>query len=90
MNEKLYLHYKGFVGIECMHLFPLATTLYFEGNLATEIKGLDSSSKLVTLFLQENMIRKIEGLNALVNLKTLNLADNLIEVVEGLSSCTKL
>jgi len=32
LNEKLYLHFKGFNKFENMHLFPELKCIYFEGN----------------------------------------------------------
>lgn len=87
LNEKLYLHYKGFGAIRCMELFPDLKCLYFEGNGITEIRGLDTNTLLMSLMLQENLIRKVENLHTLSNLRTLNLSENCIRRVEGLEGC---
>ena len=51
LNEKLYLHYKGFEKIENMHLFPDLKCVYFEGNGFTEMTGLENNSQMMSLML---------------------------------------
>lgn len=91
LNEKLFLHYKGFCKIENMHLFPDLKCLYFEGNGLTEIgDSLETCTKLMSLMLHENLLRKVDGLHTLTNLKVLNLSDNLLFRIEGLQGCVQL
>ena len=91
LNEKLFLHYKGFMKIENMHLFPDLKTLYFEGNGIVEIgNALETNTKMMSLQLHENMIRKMEGLHTLTNLRILNLSENHIYKIEGLENCVNL
>lgn len=51
LNEKLYLHYKGFARLENMDLFPDLKCLYFEGNGIERIESLDTNHKLMSLML---------------------------------------
>lgn len=85
LNEKLYLHYKGFKRIENMHLFPDLKCVYLEGNGFTKIEGFEQNLKLRALYIQENLFEKIENLNHLKDLHYLNLNDNYITTIENLS-----
>jgi dynein assembly factor 1 len=51
LNEKLYLHYKGFPKIQSLELFPDLKCLYFEGNGIHKIEGLETNTKLRSLYL---------------------------------------
>jgi len=90
LNEKLYLHYKGFEKLENMHLFPDLKCLYFEGNGMSVISGLETNTEMMSLMLQENLIRKMEGFHTMSQLRTLNLSDNCIFKIEGLENCSLL
>jgi hypothetical protein len=69
LNEKLYLHYKGFSYIRNMEQFTGLKCLYFEGNGAKSMKGLEHCVDMRSLFMQENMITKIEGLETMKELR---------------------
>lgn len=90
LNEKIYLHYKGFKKIENLDKYHQLKCVYLEGNGFTQITGLEKLVEMRSLYLQENVIEKIEGLDTLVNLDTLNLNQNFITVIEGLDKCVKL
>ena len=90
LNERLYLHYKGFNRLENMHLFPELKCLYFEGNGLTKMTGLEENKMMRTLNLHENIIKKMEGIDHMDDLRTLQLSDNCIETIEGLQGCKKL
>ena len=90
LNEKLYLHYKGFSYMKNMAQFTELKCLYFEGNGCKSLTGLETNVRMRSLFIQENMISKIEGLDNLKDLRQLNLNDNILEKVEGLANCDKL
>jgi len=90
LNEKLYLHYKGFKKIENLDKYHQLRCVYLEGNGFTRITGLEKLVELRTLYLHENCIEKIEGLDTLVNLDTINLSQNFITRIEGLDKCVKL
>jgi hypothetical protein len=62
LNEKLYLHFKGFNKFENMHLFPELKCLYFEGNGLNSMKGLEECKELRTLNIHENILTVMEGM----------------------------
>ena len=90
LNDRLYLHYKGFHKIENLEAFVGLRVLYIEGNCISDIEGLTQCTDLRCLFLQENCIREVTGLETLVNLDTLNLSDNCLTRLTGLSTLKKL
>eukprot|EP00744_Colponema_vietnamica_P002875 GILI01004468.1.p1 GENE.GILI01004468.1~~GILI01004468.1.p1 ORF type:complete len:418 (-),score=81.80 GILI01004468.1:41-1294(-) len=90
LNDKLFLHYKGFGKIANLEQFTGVKVLYLEGNGFTKIEGLECCTQLRSLCLQENLIEKIEGLDNLTNLDSLNLSDNSIVKIENLKNCVKL
>ncbi|CAI2367182.1 unnamed protein product [Moneuplotes crassus] len=90
LNEKLYLHYKGFTRIENLEKFPDLKCIYLEGNGFTKIEGLDTNVKIRSLYIQENLFEKIENLNHLKDLHYLNLNDNYITTIENLAGIEDL
>lgn len=90
LNEKLYLHYKGFRKFENMNLFPELKCLYFEGNGLSSMLGLEAQKEMRSLHLHENCIQKMECLEHMDDLRTLSLADNMFSKIEGLSGCKRL
>jgi dynein assembly factor 1 len=81
LNEKLFLHYKGFSYIKNMHVFTDLKCLYFEGNGCRSLKGLENNLQMRSLFIQENIIENIEGLENLKELRQINLNDNIIKFI---------
>ena len=51
LNEKLYLHYKGFSKMNNMAQFTNLKCLYFEGNGCDSLLGLESCTKLRSLYI---------------------------------------
>ena len=51
LNEKLYLHYKGFHTIKNLEQFTDLKCLYFEGNGCKKLAGLEKNVKLRCLFI---------------------------------------
>jgi dynein assembly factor 1 len=90
LNEKLFLHYKGFSYIRNMEQFTDLKCLYFEGNGCKSMLGLEGNTQLRSLFIQENIIEKMEGLDTLKDLRQLNLAENMLKRIEGLGECVML
>ena len=90
LNEKLYLHYKGFSYIRNMEQFTGLKCLYFEGNGCKSMLGLEHCIEMRSLFIQENMIKKIEGLQTMKELRQLNLSENMLNKIEGLEGCINL
>lgn len=90
INDKIYLHYKGFPTIQNLEEYTGLKAIWLEGNGLTKISGLENQKLLKTLYLHENLIEKIEGLENQLELDTLNLSKNYIKKIEGLSHMKKL
>ncbi|KAL4465487.1 hypothetical protein ABPG72_009425 [Tetrahymena utriculariae] len=90
MNNKIYLHHKGFYQIENLDKFVNLKTVYLENNMIQTITGLSCLKQLQHLFLQHNTIKEIEGLEENKELITLNMSHNIISKVSGLDQLNKL
>ena len=67
LNNKLYLHFKGFFRIENLEEYVNLTTLWMESNAFRRIENLSHLQSLHTLFLHNNVIFKIEGLGKFID-----------------------
>lgn len=90
VNDKLYLHYKGFRKIENLEEYINVKAIWLEGNGLPKLEGLEAMTQLRSIYLHENLIEKIEGLDNQRDLDALNLSKNFIKRIENLSQCTKL
>lgn len=90
LNEKLWLHQKGFKKIRNLGQFENLKCLYFDGNGCTSLLGLEQNTNLKSLFIQDNCIEEIDGLETLAELRQINISDNCVEIIKGLENCKKL
>lgn len=90
INDRLYLHYKGFRKIQALEKYTGLKVLWLEGNGIDELGGLDHQTQLRTLYLHENCIEEIKGVETLTELDTLNLSKNFVSRISGLSNCKRL
>jgi dynein assembly factor 1 len=90
LNEKLYLHFKGYQRIENLEQYTGCKGLFLESNGFTKIENLEPVVETRSLFLQQNLIEKIENLCHLKELVVLDLSNNRITCLDGLSGLPKL
>lgn len=90
LNEKLYLHFKGWAKIENLEEFTGARVVWLEGNGLQKIEGLQACTGLRQIYLQQNCIKDIENLEGLEEVRALNLSENFVEKIENLSCLPNL
>ncbi|CAE7175974.1 Dnaaf1, partial [Symbiodinium pilosum] len=90
LNDKLFIHYKGWKELKNLEGWTGLRALYGECNAFDRISGLSQCRNLRSLFLQENCIHRIQGLEGCPLLWNLNLSNNFIERIEGLSQLRSL
>lgn len=90
LNDKLYLHYKGYKRIENLDEYVELKALFLDSNGFSKIENVDHLSQLRCLFLQRNLLSNIENLGGLISLVQLDLSENRILKVEGLACLPNL
>jgi dynein assembly factor 1 len=85
LNDKLFLHFKGFDRIQNLEAYTGLKSLFLEGNGLEEIEGLEGCKELRCLFAQQNMIYTIAPNSLPDSLSALNVSNNNISVLENLA-----
>lgn len=85
LNDKLYLHMRGYSKIENLEKYTGCKAIWLESNAISKIEGLDALKEVRCLYLAKNMINIIENLGNLADLMTLDLSNNRIRHIENLS-----
>lgn len=90
LNDKLFLHFRGFRRIENLDAYTGCKAIWLDSNGFTQIEGLDKLTELRCLYLAKNLIHKISGLDNLSNLTVLDLSFNRVTKIENLTCCPNL
>eukprot|EP00284_Hemiselmis_tepida_P006653 CAMPEP_0174929522 /NCGR_PEP_ID=MMETSP1355-20121228/27424_1 /TAXON_ID=464990 /ORGANISM="Hemiselmis tepida, Strain CCMP443" /LENGTH=491 /DNA_ID=CAMNT_0016175735 /DNA_START=211 /DNA_END=1682 /DNA_ORIENTATION=+ len=91
LNDKLYLHFKGWKSIEpCIKEYTGVKALWLEGNGLDALQNLDAMPELRCLYAQQNCITELSGLEGNLLLDSLNVANNSIRTISHISHLTAL
>jgi len=90
LNERLYLHFKGYQRIENLDKYTGCKALFLESNGLTKIENLEPVLHLRSLYLQQNLLTRIENIGHLKDLVTLNLSQNRLTKLSGLDTLPNL
>jgi dynein assembly factor 1 len=90
LNERLFLHYKGFRSIRNLEAYTAVTSLWLDSNALEHIEGLSHMHHLKCLFLGKNLVRKLHGIEELHSLVQLDISCNMIDSLQGLEALSNL
>ena len=90
LNEKLYLHFRGYRKIENLEEYANVKTLFLESNGLRLIENIEHLTQLRCLYLHQNVIESMKGLETLSELRTLNISQNKIPKISHLKGLKNL
>lgn len=90
LNDKIYLHFRGFKKIENLEQYVSCKSIWLDSNGFSEIENLQCLEQLRCLYLSKNLITKIHGLDTLKDLTILDLSNNRLAYIDNLSCCPAL
>lgn len=91
LNDKLYLHFKGFSKMENLERYTDCKALWLDSNTLKKLECLETLTGLRSLFVSKNFLTSFEGIQPLVNLVQLDVSGNRIEHIdESILACTQL
>merc|ERR1719199_1842907 len=91
LNDKLYLHFKGWKKIEeCLGEYSGVRALWLEGNGLRTLDNLGNLKELRCLYVQQNCLESLEGVEENGELDSINASNNCIKTVSGVAHLKRL